>query len=212
MLVLATTLWNIREVCADAFTGTGSGDSSSASLTKSRLGLVYIGFSGKTGESFDSAKGFGLEFQREKLFSWASSLFKVRLESSNATKSFDDSGTSRSLAYKYIAAFGAVGLKFTPFQSSARGLNLYMGLAADLGFAQVTLPAGTYTSLKSSDSNLAYGFELQTGFSIPIGGHGSKDANWGIFVEAVYRQITANLENKSSFNLGGIQLSGGFYW
>ncbi len=211
LLLLSTSLLSSSEARADAFTGTGS--SGAANLSKSRLGLVYIGFSGKTGSSLDSATGVGVEFQRERQFSWASYFLKFRMESSSATKTFDDSGTNRSLAYKYLAGFGALGFKWSPFQGTASGLNLYLGAAVDLGFAQITLPANAaYTSVKSSDSNMATGYELQAGFSFPIGGRGSQNDNWGLFFEAAYRQITSSLQGKSSFDLGGIQFSGGFYW
>lgn len=181
-------------------------------VTKSRLGIVYLSFSGDAGKSLNSQTGFGLEFQREKLLSWATLYMKLRLENSSDTGMFLDGSTERNLAYDYLAGFTGVGFTWNPFLSSGSGLKIYLGGGLDIGFAQISLPnTVNYTNLKNSDSNLMLGYELIAGFANGFGNASGK-SKWGFFMEATFRQISGELQGHSSFDLGGIQLSTGVYW
>ncbi len=173
------------------------------------LGLTYL--SGATNKSLGNPNAqYSLEFATFRGGSFASYIFKFRVDSSSGKASFLDGGTAKSLTYSQFGGTGAIGFRINPIPvPREKGIIIYFGATGNIGLVSLRLPDQTYTSLTPSQSAMSLGYEIFAGADFILG---PPTKPWGFFTEIALKEQNANLGGQSTFSLGGIMIMGGYTW
>lgn len=174
------------------------------------LGLTYL--SGEKHKSLGSPNSqISLQFEKGRGNDWYATLLKFRLDTSSGTANFLDGSTSKSIGYTEISGVLGLGFRVSPIPTTReKGVLLYVGASANVGFAQLQLASGqTYTNLTATQTAMTLGYDLYTGVELILG---QAKNPWGFFVQVELKNQKAKLANQSNFDLGGLMILGGVVW
>lgn len=218
LLVLLMVVIFSLPVFAQRRAGGGAGSSSSVGGAKNNVGLAKFAL---TTESFTGAKNkslsggpssYGGEIGVDAGFTILRYYAKLKVSSASGTANFLDNAVETRANFSLLQVAPELGLAFYPIGRNERGLNIYlfgggifsMNLLELKPLTNVSTGAAvtTFTKLQTRQQGYGYGFSGGIGFEIVFGN--AKSSKKMIYGEAGVKQATANLADRSDFQLNSL--------
>lgn len=217
LIIFLTVIFCIP-VFAQRRTGGGGGSSgggSSGSSSKNNVGLAKFGvyaesFTGTKNKSLTGApSSYGGEIGVDAGYNMLRYYAKLKISSSSGAATFLDNAVEIRSNFSILQVAPELGLTLYPVGRNERGLNLYlfgggifsMNLLELKPLTNATTGAvvTTFTKLQTRQQGYGYGFSGGIGFEIVFGNN--KSSKKMVYGEAGVKQTTANLADRSDFQL-----------
>lgn len=137
---------------------------------------------------------------------------KLKVSSSSGSASFLDNNVETKSSFSLLQVNPDLGLAFYPVGRNDRGLNLYFFGGGSFSMNLLELKpiyivstgtaATTFTKLQTRQQGFGYGFSGGIGFEIVFGN--AKSSKKMIYGEAGVKQTTADLADRSDFQLNSL--------
>lgn len=196
----------------------GSGSSGAVGSAKSNVGFAKFAvstesYTGTKNKSFSgSNQAYGGEIGVDAGFNFLRYYAKLKVHSSSGKQNFLDNTVETRSNFSLLQIAPEIGLALYPVGRNERGLNLYFfggGLFSmnllelkPISIAATNAPATTFTKLQTKQQGYGYGFSGGIGFEIVFGNN--KSSKKMIYGETGVKQSTANLADRTDFEINSL--------
>lgn len=194
----------------------GGGAGAKANVGYAKFAVTTESYTGAKNKSFSNGEqGYGGEIGVDAGYSMLRYYAKLKMYSSSGTQNLLDNNIETRTNFSLLQIAPEIGLALYPVGRNDRGLNLYFfggGMFSmnmlelkPLSIVSSGAAATTFTKLQTKQQGYGYGFTGGIGFEIVFGNN--KSSKKMIYGEAGVKQSTANLADRTDFQVNSLFFS-----
>ncbi len=213
LIILVTVIFSCPVFAQRKASGGRGGSAAKANVGFAKFAVSTESYTGAKNRSLSgSEQAYGGEIGVDAGFNILRYYAKLKMHSSSGTQNFLDNTVETRANFSLLQVAPEIGLALYPVGRNERGLNLYFfsgGMFSmnmlelkPLSIVATNAAATTFTKLQTRQQGYGYGFTGGIGFEIVFGNN--KSSKKMLYGEAGIKQSTANLADRTDFQINSL--------